>query len=60
MHEMQTIVSDVHGCHGLCPSVTQHLAAHTVCVGSFDAAFAKLLWPLVDYICIFAEIRKKF
>jgi len=34
MHEMQTIVTN--------------LAAHPVCVSSFGAAFAKLLWPLVN------------
>jgi len=36
MHEMQTIVTDVHD---VCQSV-HHVA------GSFSAAFAKSLWPL--------------
>jgi len=35
----------------VCPSVTRLIlaAAHAVCVGSFGAAFAKLLWPLVAF-----------
>jgi len=49
MHEMQTIVTDVH-C--VCPSVRQsvcHAAQLTrlQCTGAFGAAFAKSLWPLV-------------
>jgi len=39
-HEMQTIVIDVRS---VCPSVCQSVC-HT---GSFGAAFAKSLWPLV-------------
>jgi len=43
MREMPTIVTDVRG---VCLSVTQlKSAAHALCVGSFSAAFAKLLWP---------------
>jgi len=49
MHEMQTIVTDVRG---VCQSV--HLSrmhkmtpAQLHCVGSFGAAFAKVLWLLV-------------
>jgi len=38
MHEMQTIVTDLRG---VCPSVCQSVC-HAM---SFDAAFAKLLWP---------------
>jgi len=46
MHEMQTIVTDVHNfCLSVCPAV--NLVACAVCMGSFSAAFAKLLWPLV-------------
>jgi len=42
MHEMQTIVTDVCG---VCQSVRQ-----SVChVGSFCAAFAKSLWPIVIF-----------
>jgi len=49
MHEMQTIVTDVRGvCLSVCLYVTRlNSVARAVCVGSFDAAFAKLLWPLV-------------
>jgi len=42
MHKMQTIVTDVRG---VCLSVCH--ATRAVCAGSFVAAFAKLLWPLV-------------
>jgi len=44
MHEMQTIVTNVRAvCLSVRPSVRQ-----SVChVGSFGAAFAKILWPLV-------------
>jgi len=32
----------------VCQTVTRfNLAVHTVCAGSFGAAFAKSLWPLV-------------
>jgi len=52
MHEMQTVVTDVRG---VCLSVTRlNSAAHTVCAGSFGAAFAKLLWPLV---CLYVICR---
>jgi len=47
MHEMQTIVTDDRGvCLPVCLShgSTRLLFAG---VGSFDAAFAKSLWPLV-------------
>jgi len=43
MHEMQTIVTDDHG---VCLSVTlSDTRLH--CTGSFGAAYAKSLWPLV-------------
>jgi len=42
MHDMQTIVADVHGaCLSACPSV-----CHAGLLGAVDAAFAKSLWPL--------------
>jgi len=59
MHEIQTVVSDVRG---VCPSVclpvclprmhrmTPHDEADLTvlhCAGTFGAAFAKSLWPLV-------------
>jgi len=50
MHEMQTIVTVVRG---VCLSISlfvchaAKLAARAVCEGSFSAAFAKLLRPLV-------------
>jgi len=47
MHEMQTIVTDVCG---VCQSVC--LAARLHCVGSFGAAFAKLLWPVVKFASV--------
>jgi len=49
MHEMQTIVTDVCGLSlSVCLSVTRlNSVVHAVCAGSFDAASAKLLWPLV-------------
>jgi len=45
MHEMQTIVTDVRG---VCLSVC-HAAQSTrfTVLESFDAAFARSLWPLV-------------
>jgi len=50
MHEMQTIVVDMHGvCQSVRQSVTQlNAAACTVCAGSFGAAVAKLPWPIVN------------
>jgi len=53
MHEMQTIVNDVRGvCLSVRLSVSLFVtplnsAARAVCAGSFGAAFAKSLWPLV-------------
>jgi len=61
MHEMQTILTDVHGvCLSVSLSVTSALndpglaslsvatrAVYVVCTGLFDAAFTKCLWPLV-------------
>jgi len=49
MNEMQTIVIDDRGlCLSISLSVTWlNLVAHAVCMGSFGAAFAKSLWPLV-------------
>jgi len=54
MHEMQTIVtSDRSVCLSVCLSVTQlNLAAHAMHVGSFEAAFAKLLWPFVHFAAV--------
>jgi len=47
MHEMQTIVTDVHGvCLSVC-LVTAAQLARLHCAGSFGTAFAKLLWRLV-------------
>jgi len=46
MHEMQTIVTNVHG---VCLSVS-HVAQLGFSVrGSFGAAFAKSLWPPVPH-----------
>jgi len=45
MHEMQTIVTDV--CF-VCLSITQLNSAMSVeCAGSYSAAFAKSIWPLI-------------
>jgi len=49
MHEMETIVTDVHGVRlSVSLSVAWlNSAARAVCVcNAFAAAFAKLLWPL--------------
>jgi len=51
MHELQTIsfVTDVSG---VCPSVClSHGSTRLHCAGSFGAAFAKSLWPLVIKSC---------
>jgi len=32
---------------------------HTVCAGSFGAAFVKLLWPLVDFVRVLLFVRRK-
>jgi len=46
VHEMQTIVTDYPG---VCLSVSLSvMLLH--CVGSFSAAFAKALWPLVHHL----------
>jgi len=56
MHEMQNIVTDDRGvCPWVCQSVCHAVqlgrsAAHAVCAGSLDVAFAKSLWPLVFYL----------
>jgi len=54
MHEMLTIVTDVRGvCLSVCLSSDLNrrrrvqCTPRAVCVGSFGAAFAKHLWPLV-------------
>jgi len=56
MHEMLTILTDVHGvCLSVSLSVTwlQSAAAPcAMCAGSFGAAFAKCLWPLVLICCM--------
>jgi len=47
MREMQTIVTDVRGvCQSVCLSVTRR-RVQPVLAGSFCAAFANLIWPLV-------------
>jgi len=52
MHEMQTIVSDVCSvCLSVCLSVSTRLISGFTARGSFGAAFAKSLWPLV-LLCI--------
>jgi len=55
---MQTIVTSVCGvCQSVCPSVSLSIkwfklaAACEACHVSFDAAFAKCLWPLVITSC---------
>jgi len=61
MQEMQTIVTDVRGvCLSVCPSVCLsvtwlNLVARAVCVESFSAAFAKLLWLLVSLVLLPVE-----
>jgi len=48
MHEMQTIVTDVRGvCLSVCLSRGSSRRRVQCVRGSFGAAFAKLLWPLV-------------
>jgi len=55
MHEMQTIVTDVRGvCLSACLSRQLNQLSFTA-QGSFDAAFAKLLWPLVEIVANKAE-----
>jgi len=52
MHEMQTIVTDVRGvCLSVRPSICHGAKFGGECsvCGSFGAAFAKLLWPLVCF-----------
>jgi len=56
LHEMQTIVTDVRGvCLSACLSRGLNrrrrvqCTPRAVCAGSFGAAFAKCLWPLVKY-----------
>jgi len=56
MHEMLTVLTDVYS---VTLSVTRlksvvARALYAVCAGSFDAAFAKCLWPLVllHYFCV--------
>jgi len=52
MHEMQTIVTDVRGVYlSVCPSVSLSVTRLTV-RGSFSAAFAKSLWPLVSAVVV--------
>jgi len=52
MHEMQTIVADLRDvcpsvCLSVCMPVTRLKSTARAVRGSFGAAFAKLLWPLV-------------
>jgi len=56
MHEMLTIVTDVRGVclsdclsRGLNRRRRVQCTPRAVCTGSFSAAFAKCLWPLVRY-----------
>jgi len=49
MHEMQTIVTDVRGvCLSVCLSVCHAAQLSFTVRESIGAAFAKLLWPLVN------------
>jgi len=50
MHEILTILTDVHSvCVLIClpRCLNQQSTPRAVCVGSFGAAFAECLWPLV-------------
>jgi len=55
MHEMQTVVTDVHR---VCPSVCLSVSLFVMrlnCVWCIHAAFAKLLWPLVYLLSTFSH-----
>jgi len=50
MHEMQTIAADMRGvCLSVCLSVCHAAQLGFTMRGSFGAAFAKSLWPLVEH-----------
>jgi len=60
MHAMLTIVTNVCGvclsvCLLRCLNRRQRVQCtlHTVCTGSFGAAFAKCLWPLVFFTALY-------
>jgi len=51
MHEMQIVVTDVHN---VCPSVClSHDSTWLQSQGSFDAVFAKSLWPRYNFMFTF-------
>jgi len=59
MHQMPTIVTDVRCVRlSVCLSITLHNseAARAACAGSFGAAFAKLLRPLVSSVVIAGNV----